>query len=445
MVTGQVAVAVALFSSDSKTLWFGGPNSGPNGVYEVTDLDHEPRIKVAFPGATGISAAAGGRQLVVAYPDSVRVFDAHTATPIGPAFEARGFYIYAVYSAPRGHQAVISSNQAWRLVDLDHRRLIGPNLAAGALTVAVLGQSGTTVYPVGPNDGRVRWNLAPAHVRAVACGLAGRNLTAQEWDRYLAWTGPRPRDLSPVSAELGVARGMTNTRRHLVAGDGPEVRDPIEAMIVVMADRVVPMSEFHGDGVDLLATRVPPPNACHAAMTGTPPGEIPDLVTTGRAAFAKSDWQAAYDALTRADAITPLAAEDLDRAAEAAMWVGEHQACIEFGLPAFNTWEAEGDVKTRGHRRDVSVPRPRGTAAIGRRRRLVPACAALTRRRRRMFGDRTPHGSGGRDRHVPPQGPRGRREPFRPGVADRARGGRPGPRSDAARDDRHRAGTHAAT
>ncbi len=42
-------------------------------------------------------------------------------------------------------------------------------------------------------------------------------------------------------------------------GEGPEVRGPIEAMIMVMADRAVPMSEFHGDGVDLLATRVRPP------------------------------------------------------------------------------------------------------------------------------------------------------------------------------------------
>ena len=80
-------------------------------------------------------------------------------------------------------------------------------------------------------------------------------------------------------------------------------------------------------------------------MTGTPSGEIPDLLTTGRAAFAKSDWPAAYEALTRADVITPLAAEDLDGAAEAAMWVGEHQACIEFGQRAFNAWESAGDVK----------------------------------------------------------------------------------------------------
>jgi len=80
-------------------------------------------------------------------------------------------------------------------------------------------------------------------------------------------------------------------------------------------------------------------------MTENLPGNIADVVTTGRAAFARSDWQTAYDSLVEADAITPLAAEDLDRAAEAAMWVGDHQACIEFGQRAFNAWEAAGDVK----------------------------------------------------------------------------------------------------
>ncbi len=80
-------------------------------------------------------------------------------------------------------------------------------------------------------------------------------------------------------------------------------------------------------------------------MTANLPGDIADLVIAGRAAFAKSDWPAAYDALIQADAITPLAAEDLDRAAEAAMWVGEHQACVEFGQRAFTAWESAGEVR----------------------------------------------------------------------------------------------------
>ena len=59
-------------------------------------------------------------------------------------------------------------------------------------------------------------------------------------------------------------------------------------------------------------------------------------LASGRAAFDAADWRTAYDLLTGIDETTPLAAEDLDRVAEAAMWVGEHQACIAFGQRAFH-------------------------------------------------------------------------------------------------------------
>ena len=75
------------------------------------------------------------------------------------------------------------------------------------------------------------------------------------------------------------------------------------------------------------------------------PSGADELIAAGRAAFARADYPAAYDALTQADASAPLAAEDLDRAAEAAMWIGEHRACIELGQRAFTAWEEIGDVR----------------------------------------------------------------------------------------------------
>ena len=57
-----------------------------------------------------------------------------------------------------------------------------------------------------------------------------------------------------VDAERSVADDDVTWSR----GEGPEVRGPIEAMIRVMADRAISTSEFRGDGVDLLATRVRP-------------------------------------------------------------------------------------------------------------------------------------------------------------------------------------------
>ncbi len=70
-----------------------------------------------------------------------------------------------------------------------------------------------------------------------------------------------------------------------------------------------------------------------------------DALEGARAAYAAADYRTTYDLLTDIDRTTRLGAEDLDRVAEAAMWVGEHQACIDFGQRAFAAWESTGDVR----------------------------------------------------------------------------------------------------
>jgi len=69
------------------------------------------------------------------------------------------------------------------------------------------------------------------------------------------------------------------------------------------------------------------------------------LIAAGRSAFDGADWHAVYDQLVRADALEPLAPEDLDRVAQAAMWIGEHEQCIAFGQRAFSAWEAAGEAR----------------------------------------------------------------------------------------------------
>ena len=110
-----------------------------------------------------------------------------------------------------------------------------------------------------------------------------------------------------------------------------------------------------------------------------PPG-ADDLIATGRAAFARAEWQTAYDVLSQADATAPLAAEDLDRAAEAAMWVGEHRACIELGQRAFTAWEEIGDV-----RRAASAAMTLCRDHVGRQRAAV--AAGWFQRAQRLLAD----------------------------------------------------------
>jgi class 3 adenylate cyclase len=74
------------------------------------------------------------------------------------------------------------------------------------------------------------------------------------------------------------------------------------------------------------------------------PMQSPSVIA-GREAFGRADWRAAFDALLGADAISQLGADDLDRAAQAAMWVGEHEACVTLGQRAFTAWESAGDSR----------------------------------------------------------------------------------------------------
>ena len=50
--------------------------------------------------------------------------------------------------------------------------------------------------------------------------------------------------------------------------------------------------------------------------------EITELLSTGRTAHARGEWRAAFDALTAADAATPLAVDDLELLGSAAWWSG---------------------------------------------------------------------------------------------------------------------------
>ena len=70
-----------------------------------------------------------------------------------------------------------------------------------------------------------------------------------------------------------------------------------------------------------------------------------ELVEAGRAAFARYDWPAAFEAFARADADTALAVEDLERAALSAMWVAESDACIDFRQRAFGLRVGAGEER----------------------------------------------------------------------------------------------------
>ncbi len=181
------------FGADSKTtFWVSGIGPGGGaGVRQITDFGRRPKIRPVFPGATSISTDANGGRLVVSFVSSVRVFDSRTLEPLTPSIELPGQVIYGVSSAPDGREAVVNTTKGWQLLDLDGQTPVGPIFPQPAFELSTFGVRGTTVYGYTPFDSVDYWNFAPSHIQAIACQLAGRNLTAEEWQKYLSWAGPR--------------------------------------------------------------------------------------------------------------------------------------------------------------------------------------------------------------------------------------------------------------
>jgi class 3 adenylate cyclase len=68
-------------------------------------------------------------------------------------------------------------------------------------------------------------------------------------------------------------------------------------------------------------------------------------LSDARAAFDRSEWPAAFEAFSAADVREPLTVDDLERAALAAMWIGEADACIDFRQRAFGLRAGAGETR----------------------------------------------------------------------------------------------------
>jgi len=180
------------FGTDSKSFWVSGIGPGGGvGVRQITDFAPRPKVRLVFPGATSIRTDANGSKLVVSFLSSVRAFDPHTLEPLTPSIDLPGEVIYGISSAPDGSRVVVNTTKGWQLIDLDRQTPIGPVIPQPAFGLSTFGVRGTTVYSDTPLGSYYSWNIAPSHTQVFACQLAGRNLTAHEWQKYMSWAGPR--------------------------------------------------------------------------------------------------------------------------------------------------------------------------------------------------------------------------------------------------------------
>ena len=104
------------------------------------------------------------------------------------------------FRAVRGHLAssalsdderrllVLGHDESVRLYDVDSRTSLGDEIFVGMVDGAALRGDGLEPAAAGEH-GLVVWDLDPQRWMDAACELAGRNLTREEWQRYVGVLG----------------------------------------------------------------------------------------------------------------------------------------------------------------------------------------------------------------------------------------------------------------
>jgi WD40 repeat protein len=118
----------------------------------------------------------------------VFVVDTTTFEQVGEPMTIGATSLMGVAVAPDGSTvAAVSRDGALRLWDLASRSPIAPALTAhdhGSTGVTYL--SSGDLLSVGGDGTVVSWDVAPDDWRTRACELAGRNLSRNEWERFVS-------------------------------------------------------------------------------------------------------------------------------------------------------------------------------------------------------------------------------------------------------------------
>jgi len=141
--------------------------------------------------AMGMDVTPDGRTIAVGHGGSVDLYDARTLQRLGPSIPSMNAPIaWLAYSRDGRYLVANDSSSNVRLIDTARRRTVGPVWSGLPGAGAVFNHDGRVVGTSTTTSGALL-DVDPADWRAAACELAGRNLTAAEWHRYLPGQGPR--------------------------------------------------------------------------------------------------------------------------------------------------------------------------------------------------------------------------------------------------------------
>jgi hypothetical protein len=123
---------------------------------------------------------------------TITFFDAATLEPAGEPLTGATASAGSMQFIAEGRVLVTAGGATLRFWDVDGRQQLGPGIALniGGVDVAPAGDEVAASTPAGVQ----RFTLDRSTLRQAACRIAGRELTADEWRRYLGG------DLHPLCA-----------------------------------------------------------------------------------------------------------------------------------------------------------------------------------------------------------------------------------------------------
>lgn len=142
---------------------------------------------VAGGGISGIAPVPDGPLLAVSTEaGQVFVVDSAAMTVVGQPLSAGATQLQAVAVTPDGRRIVASSRDgAIRIWERSTGRAVGPAIEAHAEGAELMVAADGRLISVGSEGSALIWRLDQLALEQRACDLAGRNLTREEWARYL--------------------------------------------------------------------------------------------------------------------------------------------------------------------------------------------------------------------------------------------------------------------
>jgi WD40 repeat protein len=186
LAAGQGGTSTVVLSGDEALVsWTESGDGGQQWSIQRRDARTGKVYATSPPGFT-LATTNGGR--VVASTTDGRIFelDPTSLQPTGPPLPGTNGMLMTLAIDDSGRRLMAKGqDDSLRFFDIPTRTLLGDPIDTEARdSNAVLRADGMRAA-ASSDDGVVVWDLDPAHWEPAACDLAGRNLTREEWDRYV--------------------------------------------------------------------------------------------------------------------------------------------------------------------------------------------------------------------------------------------------------------------